>query len=160
MRRKAAQNALSVVSYFFLAAGLIALLEMAHHAFMGLFHFNFGILGIGIFVGLRRYSRLWRACALLFTWYGMITAAWALYVCLHGDPAPTNQIIYSRRLAAVPGNWLALPLLMVLLVTFWQYRVLTHPAVRRLFRHGSRPTPPMRPGTLGAIDGTVAEEFH
>jgi len=156
MRHKAAQNALSVVSYIFLFVGLVALIEMAHHAFLGLFHFNFGIFGIGIFTGLRRYSRIWRACALVFTWYGMVTGSIALYICLHGDSAPTNPILYSRRLASVPGNWLAFPLLMVLLVTFWQYRVLTHPAVKRLFREDPRPVLLPEPRSVDAgVDGAV-----
>ncbi len=134
------QRALGVVSYLFLFIGLIALLEMVGRAVRGSFHFNFGILGIAIFAGLRRYSRVWRTFALLFTWYGIITLSIALFVCAYGQPPSTNLILFDQRLARVPANWLAVPLVMVLLVTLWQYRILTHPAIRRLFDKASRPS--------------------
>src|ERR1035441_9800060 len=90
------RSTLSLVSYLFLFIGLIALIEMVVHAIRGSFRFNFGILGIGIFAGLRRYSRVWRACALLFTWYAFITLSIALAICL-----------YSQPLSATPANWLS-----------------------------------------------------
>jgi hypothetical protein len=140
MRHKTAQNALAVVSYLFLFFGLIALMEMVGRAARGSFHFNFGILGIPIFAGLRRYSRVWRTCALLFTWYGMITLSIALLACIYGQPPSTGVRLFDQRLSSVPANWLSIPLGMVLVVTLWQYRVLTHPAIRRLFRQQLRPS--------------------
>jgi len=134
MRHKAAQEALSSVSYLFLFVGVVALFEMALHAARGAVHFNFGVLGIGIFFGLRRYSRLWRWCALAFAWYGMITLCIALFVCLNGQAPSPKLLLNSQRISSLPPSSLSIPLLMVLFVTFWQYRVLTHPAVRRLFR--------------------------
>lgn len=134
------QRALGMVSYLFLLIGLIALLLMIGHAFRGSFRFNFGILGIAIFAGLRRYSRVWRTFALLFTWYGIITLSIALFVCVYGQPPSTNLMLFDQRLSSVPANWLAIPLVMVLLVTLWQYRILTHPAIRRLFDPASRPS--------------------
>jgi hypothetical protein len=122
--RQRTQNALSLVSYLFLFVGVIALTEMIIHAVNGAFRFNFGILGIGIFFGLRRYSRIWRTCALIFTWYSIITLSIALVVCLYSHPSGTGQL---------SATWLSIPLVMVLLVTVWQYRILTHRAVRRLF---------------------------
>lgn len=131
MRHKTAQSALAGVSYLFLLIGLIALIEMVVRIAQGSFHFNFGILGIAIFVGLRRHSRAWRTCALLFTWYGIITLSVALLICLCGQPPFTAPML--RRFSDARASWLFIPLVMVLLVTLWQYRVLTHPAVRRLF---------------------------
>ena len=123
------QSALSVVSYLFLLIGVIAFIEMVGHAIKGAFHFSFGILGIGIFAGLRRYSRIWRWCALAFIWYGIVALSYALLVCLYSQPVASGA----------PAAWLSIPLVMVLLVTLWQYRVLTHPAVRRLFAEEPRP---------------------
>jgi len=134
------QRALGAVSYLFLFIGLIALVEMIGHAFKGSFHFKLGILGIGIFAGLRRYSRAWRTFALLFTWYFIITLSIALVVCLYGQPPTTNLMLFDQRFSNMPANWLAIPLVMVLLVTLWQYRILTHPAIRRLFNPTSRPS--------------------
>jgi hypothetical protein len=134
------QRALGAVSYLFLFIGLIALLEMIGHAVKGSFRFNFGILGIGIFAGLRRYSRAWRTFALLFTWYFIITLSIALVVCIYGQPPSPNWMPIDQRFSNVPASWLAIPLVMVLLVTLWQYRILTHPAIRRLFDHASRPS--------------------
>ena len=139
MRQKQ-KSALSVVSYLFLFVGLIALIEMIGLAARGSFHFKIGILGIGIFAGLRRYSRVWRICALLFTWYGIITLSIALVICFYGQPPSGTPALFSRRLSNVPVNWLSIPLVMVLLVTLWQYRVLTHPAIRRLFNEAPRPS--------------------
>ena len=144
------RSVLSVVSYLFLFVGLIALIEMIGRAARGAFHFNFGILGIGIFAGLRRYSRVWRTCALLFTWYGIITLSIALVICL------TAPMSFGQRVSTVPANWLSIPLVMVLLVTLWQYRVLTHPAIRRLFNEEPRPSNAPEPAPAGAeIDGAV-----
>ncbi len=125
---------------------------MIRHTIQGIFHFNFGILGIGVFFGLRRYSRIWRICALVFTWYGIATVAIALYVCLSGEPPWTAPVIRNhQRLSGVPAAWLSIPLFMVLLVTLWQNRVLMHPAVRRLFGDEEpRRTPEPAPGPVGA----------
>jgi len=134
--RQQTHRALALVSYLFLFVGAIALLELVGRIARGSFHFSFGnlgILGIGIFIGLRRYSRAWRTCALLFTWYGIVTLSIALIVCIYGQPPSGSLMLVGQRLSRIPGNWLAIPLVMVLLVTLWQYRVLTHPAVRRLF---------------------------
>jgi hypothetical protein len=133
---------LSLVSYLFLFVGLISLVLMIYHAAKGYLHFNFGILGIGIFAGLRRYSRVWRMCALMFTWYGIITLSIALFVCLCYQSPSATAMYFGRRLSTVPANWLSFPLAMMLLVTLWQYRVLTHPAVRRLFEEEPQSRPP------------------
>jgi hypothetical protein len=136
------EHALAVVSYLFLFIGLIALIEMVGRAARGSIHFNLGnlgILGIGIFIGLRRYSRAWRTCALLFTWYGIITLSIALIVCIYGQPPASGLVLFDQRFSNVPANWFSIPLVMVLLVTLWQYRVLTHPAIRRLFDGEARP---------------------
>jgi len=143
-----------LVSYIFLFIGLIALIEMIGRAVRGSFHFNFGILGIGIYTGLRRYSRIWRTCALLFTWYGIITLSFAVFICLYGEPPTANSMLLSQRLSTVSANWLAIPLIMVLMVTLWQYRVLTHPAIRRLFEQAPRSLRPPEPAPV------VAEMDH
>jgi hypothetical protein len=144
-----------MVSYLFLMVGLVAFLGMVMHAAQGSFHVSFGILGIGIFVGLRRYSKAWRMCALVFTWYGIVTLSIALLFCLADNPAAAKPILFSQRFEQIPSDWLAVPLTIVLLVTLWQYRVLTHPAVRRLFEEKSRPANPSQPtpvaGELGGV---------
>jgi len=151
-----ARSALSVVSYLFLLVGLAALILMIYHAAMGYLHFNFGILGIGIFAGLRRYSRVWRVCALMFTWYGIITVSIALFVCLCDQSTSATAMYFGHRLSAVPANCLSIPLIMVLLVTLWQYRVLTHPAIRRLFDEEPRPSKaPQQAPVSAAINGVV-----
>jgi hypothetical protein len=152
------RSILSLASYLFLFIGLVALIEMISHAVRGSFRFNFGILGIGIFAGLRRYSRIWRTCALLFTWYGIITLSIALCICLYSQSPLTSAMSFDQRFSIAPANWLSLPLIMVLLVTLWQYRVLTHPAVRRLFDEEPPPLPATEPGPVNAeIDGAVVK---
>jgi hypothetical protein len=151
-------DALSVVSYLFLFVGLMALVLMINHAVKGCFHFNFGILGIGIFAGLRRYSRIWRMCALMFIWYGIVTLSIALFFCLCDQSASASALYFSHRLSTVPPNWLSIPLAMALLVTLWQYRVLTHPAIRRLFEQEPRPLTAQERAAVGApINGAVVK---
>jgi hypothetical protein len=134
----------------------MALVLMIYHAAQGYLHFYFGILGIGIFAGLRRYSRIWRFCALMFTWYGIITLSIALFVCLCDQSAAATALYFGHRLSTVPADWLCIPLVMVLLVTLWQYRVLTHPAIRRLFDEEPRPSNPPEPAPVGAeVDGAL-----
>ncbi|MGP8200329.1 MAG: hypothetical protein ACLQU4_12605 [Limisphaerales bacterium] len=153
-----ARDALSVVSYLFLFVGLMALVLMISHAVKGYFHFNFGILGIGIFAGLRRYSRIWRMCALMFIWYGIITLSIALFFCLCDQSASASALYFSHRLSTIPPNWLSIPLAMALLVTLWQYRVLTHPAIRRLFEEEPQPSTARERAAVGApINGAVVK---
>lgn len=134
--RQRTQNALSAVAYVFLLFGLIALIEMIAHAVGGAIHFKFGVLGIAIFLGLRRHSRAWRLCALLFIWYGIITLSFTLFVCLQGGSSAA-PMLFGHHLR-IPAAWLSIPLVMALMVTFWQYRILTHPAIRRLFDEATR----------------------
>jgi hypothetical protein len=144
------QNALSLVSYLFLLVGLIAFFGMLFHAIQGDFHVSFGILGIGIFAGLRKYSRAWRFCALAFTWYGIVTLSIALLFCLADHPTVAAPILFSQRFAQIPAEFLSIPLVLVLLVTLWQYRILTHPAVRRLFYQRPGPSAPRLPNAVAA----------
>jgi hypothetical protein len=47
---------------------------------------------------------------------------------------------------------------MALLVTLWQYRVLTHPAIRRLFEQEPRPLTAQERAAVGApINGAVVK---
>lgn len=157
--KTAARDALSMVSYVFLFVGVIALTEMIWHTAKGSFHFNFGILGIGIFAGLRRYSRVWRYCALLFTWYGIVTVSIALYISLNGAPVSRALMFNSQRISNLPSSSLSIPLLMVLFVTLWQYRILTHSAVRRLFdvEPIADPATETRPGEAPAGGAVVKQ---
>src|SRR5271156_2010274 len=107
--RQRTRRALAVVSYLFLFVGVIALIELVGRVARGTFHFspgNLGIIGIGIFAGLRRYSRAWRTCALLFTWYGIITLCIALFVCMNGRSPSSHLILFGQRVSRVPANWL------------------------------------------------------
>lgn len=158
MRHKTAREALATVSYLFLFVGVIALAEMIRHAMQGAVHFNFGVLGIGVFFGLRRYSRVWRFFALAFSWYGIVTICVALYICLNGQPPSARLLFNSQRMSNLPPSSLAIPLFMVLFVTFWQYRILIHPAVRRLFNEESRPAAPEASTADAPIDGAVVKQ--
>jgi hypothetical protein len=152
-----ARNALSTVSYLFLFVGLLALAAMVRHAAQGTLRFNFGVLGIGVFFGLRRFSRLWRYVALLSTCYGIITLCVALFICLNGQPPAPKFMFYSQRMSSIPPHNLAIPLLMVLFVSFWQYRILTHPAIRRLFNDTTRPSTPEAAPVTAPLNGVTVK---
>jgi hypothetical protein len=137
--KQQSRKTLELVSYIFLLVGLLALGQMIHHAVQGLFRFNFGVLGIAIFAGLRRYSPAWRVCALVFIWYSMITVAVALGVCFYAQSPVNTLIADDRQYSSWFSIGLPVALVMMLFVTLWQYRVLTHPAIRRLFMRETVP---------------------
>ncbi len=87
---------LSVVSYLFLLMGIMSVAEIIGELTSGSFRFDFGVLGIGIFFGLRRYSAGWRRCALWFIWLGMIGLAVAfVYGFLGGTGQPSSRFSAS-----------------------------------------------------------------
>jgi hypothetical protein len=125
-------TALSVVSYLFLFLGIVAVVEIIIGATRGAIHPNFYFLGIWIFSGLRRFSRGWRTCALVFTWLGLIGLTFIIGCVLYDGGA-----VYFRpsdhKMVSIPLVWSLAITLPFFLLQMWQYRVLTRASVRNLF---------------------------
>jgi hypothetical protein len=123
--------ALSIVSYLFLAFGLWTLIDMAVGSMTGRLNFNFGILGIWIFGGLRRYSRGWRTCALLFTWLYLFIPPIVIIYYFFGAPAYWQ--VFGHRFGSVSPLWSIVIAIVAFILALWQYWVLTRPDISRLF---------------------------
>ena len=148
--------ALKIVAALFIISGIVAALEVLVSLARHRLSLNFGVLGIFIGLGLLRFRRGWRTCALVLTWLGLIFApVFAVLVLAGARPIHIKilgqQIGHARRAEAffIAAGVFALAL--------WQYRVLTRPDVVRLFDdHAERPAPNGGPTTPDG-NSTVAE---
>jgi len=128
---------LSVVSYLFLVTGVLSVVEIIISATRGAIHPNFLFLGLWIFGGLRRYSRGWRTCALVFTWVDLIFLAVIIGFILFGDGA-LWQKPSDHELVKLPLIWSLTIVMPFFILTLRQYRVLTRPDIRSLFYEESQ----------------------
>jgi hypothetical protein len=128
---------LSVVSYLFLLMGIMSVAEIIGELTSGSFRFDFGVLGIGIFFGLRRYSAGWRRCALWFIWLGMIGLAVAFVYGFLGN-GPAFIQVFGKRYADIPVISLTVVATVFFPIGLWMYRVLTRPNIRILFYSDSQ----------------------
>ena len=138
-------TSLKVVAVLFVLSGLSSLIEVMISLAHGHLSINFGVLGLLIGPGLLRLSRGWRTWALVLTWLAIILAPIAAIAFL-AVQGPIEFLLFGQQVGDAPtalGVGLAA---LVFLVALWQYRVLTRPDVRALFR---------LPGTL---PGTSCDE--
>jgi hypothetical protein len=131
---------LNVVAYLFLLMGIMSAFEILGELTHGTIRFGFGVLGIWIFFGLRRYSPGWRTCALVFIWLGMIGLAIAFIYGFLGS-GPAFITVFGRRYADIPVIWISVGAGLFFPLEFWMYHVLTRPDIRILF-YDEPQTPP------------------
>src|SRR5260221_10533190 len=129
--------ALSVISYLFLIMGIVAVIEMIITASRGAIHPDFYVLGLGIFAGLRRHSRGWRTCALIFTWFGLIGLAVMIGFILF-DGGMVFRRPSDLKFVDISLIWSLIIVMPFFVLQLWQYRVLTRPDVRSLFYEESQ----------------------
>jgi hypothetical protein len=125
-------TALSVVSYLFLITGVLSVIEIVFSATRGAIHPNFLFLGLWIFAGLRRYSRGWRTCALVFIWISLISLTVFIGIILF-DGGALWQRPSDHKLVELPLVWSLMIVVPFFILEMWQYRVLTRPDIRSLF---------------------------
>ena len=125
-------TALSVVSYAFLALGILSLIGIVGSAIRGSFYLDFNILGFWIFAGLRRYSLPWRTCALVFIWLTMIGCAIGFIYGFFGH-GPAFIKVFGNRYTDIPVIWISIFAVIFFALEFWMYRVLTRPSIRAMF---------------------------
>jgi hypothetical protein len=110
--------------------------EMFGEAVRGSFRFDFGVLGIWIFFGLRRYAPVWRTFALTLLWFGMIELAiGAVYGFFGKGPAVIK--IFGEDYGGIPLIWISILAFAFFPLELWMYRVLTRPSIRSLFYQDS-----------------------
>ena len=135
-----------MVAYLFLIMAVFSLIDITGSASRGHVHPNFCVLGLWICAGLRRYSRPWRTCALVFIWLGFIFYGCVLAVFLYCVAFNAEQIIQAPPFGFKDFKdseaeliWPLIGVALLFALQFWQYRVLTRPEIRSLFYEESRP---------------------
>jgi hypothetical protein len=126
-------TSLKVVAYLFILSGILSLIEIIVSLMHGQININFGVLALFIGAGLLRLSRGWRTWALVFLWIAMIGIPIIALVFMTAS-GPLDFKLFGQNVGhASPALGIVLATLMFALAV-WQYRVLTRPDVRRLFR--------------------------
>ena len=125
-------KALAIVAILFLLEGVGSIAKILVKLYSGSVFIDFGVLGIPIFFGLRRFSAGWRTCALLFLWMGLLIAPIMFisgFVVAHSVDSDLCGIPLGK-VAPIWGTIISVPLFFL---TLWQYRVLTCPDLRARF---------------------------
>ena len=125
-------TALSVVSWLFLLSGIAAVIHILVQLSKGSVFFDFDVLGLWIFFGLRRFSPGWRTCALFFIWVGLIALPFLFVYGFVGE-GPAYLNVFGQRYGDVPMISLSIVAALLFLLELWMYRVLTRPDTRQLF---------------------------
>jgi len=127
---------LKVVAGLFILSGISALVEIIVSLIHGHVSINLGVVAVLIGPGLLRLSKTWRRWALVFTWIVLIVAPLGAALFL-GAPSSLDFKLFGRKVGEAPEG-LAIGLAVVtFLLALWQYRVLTRPDVRVLFRRST-----------------------
>ena len=132
-------STLSVVSYVFLAFGILAVIETIGHLMNHSVNVDLNILGLWIFAGLRRYSTGWRTCALVFIWPYLLGCPILFFYGIFGH-GTGYLAIFGRPYVHLPAIWTSYFAAASFALQFWMYRTLTRPNIRGLF-YVEPPTP-------------------
>lgn len=125
-------TSLRIVAVLFILGGACAVLEILISLANRRISFNFGVLGLFIGPGLLALRPGWRTCALVFTWLSLIFLPIFCLIAL-GYRGPVDFIVFGQKMGYVPKELAFLFAAALFLYSVWQYRVLTRPAVRKLF---------------------------
>lgn len=123
---------LKIVAALFILGGISSIVDVITSLTQGNLNLNLGVLGLLVGIGLLRFSRGWRTCALVFLWIALIGLPLVALVFLFLAGA-VNYTIFWQNMGG-GSRWLGVALAAVLfVVVLWQYRVLTRPDIRNLF---------------------------
>ena len=129
-----------MVAYLFLIMAVLSVTDITVSASRGHIDPNFGFLGLWICAGLRRYSRGWRTCALVFIWLGIIALGSMIALYLFCVIFNAEQIIQAPpfgftdfKKSEAEFIWPLVVFAVFFMLQIWQYRVLTRPNIRNLF---------------------------
>ena len=131
-QHQSAPLSLKIVAALFILGGISSIIDVIVDLTRGTLPLNFGVLGLFVGIGLLRFSRAWRTCALVFLWIALIGLPLVALVFLF-LAGSVNYTIFWQKIG--PGSRPIAVALAALLfaVTVWQYRVLTRPDTRKLF---------------------------
>lgn len=145
MLKQPVPTSLVIVAALFILGGLSAVVEMIAALARGGIFLNFGVLGLFIGFGLLRLSRGWRTCGLVFTWLGLIFMPIAGLLVLTSS-GPVNFTMFGQSMGRLPPIVGLLFVALIFAVLVWQYRVLTRPDIRFLFKLPGALPPPRSQG--------------
>ena len=131
-QHQSAPLSLKLVAALFILGGISSIIDVIICLTQGTIFLNIGVLGLFIGIGLLRFSRCWRTCALAFLWIALIGLPLAALAFLFLEGA-VDYTLFGRRMGEAPrvvGVTLAAALFALAL---WQYRVLTRPDIRKVF---------------------------
>ena len=131
-QQQSAPLSLKIVAALFILGGISSIIEVIISLTQGRLSFNFGVLGVVIGIGLLRFSRAWRTCALVFLWIALISLPLVALAFLFLAGA-VNYTIFWQEIG--PASRVIGVVLAALLfaVALWEYRALTRPDIRKLF---------------------------
>jgi hypothetical protein len=121
-------------AWVFIAFGILSAADIVWGAFHDRVSINFGILGIFIGRGLLRRSGSWVGVAMIALWLDMIGSVVIVLTILFGAFAIRDSAsgrIIPRRI--VEATTIVAICVALFIYGHWQYRLLTSPAVRRLY---------------------------
>ena len=101
---KQAPLAFKIVAALFIVSGIYAALEVLVSLANSRIYLNFGVLGIFIGLGLLRFRRGWRTCALVFTWIALVLLPVFALLVLGGAP-PSMSSSSVSGLALLHLDW-------------------------------------------------------
>ena len=124
---------LKAVAILFILGGVSALIEVLVSLARTHISINFGVLGLFIGPGLLALRTGWRTCALVFLWIAMIGIP-IIAVLMLGHSGPLDFKVFGEKVGHASKEFGLAVAVILFLLSVWQYRVLTRPDVRRLFR--------------------------
>jgi len=129
---QSAPTSLKIVAGLFILYGVCSAVDVVVSLVLGNLTINLNVLAFFIGLGLLRFSRGWRTCALVVLWIYLIgLPIIALLIMLHHGPLDLN--LAGQKVGHV-SKGLSLGIAAVSFVlAFWQYRVLTRPDIRKFF---------------------------
>lgn len=123
---------LQAVAILFILGGVFAVIEVLVSLAHSHLNINLGVLGLFIGPGLLALRPGWRTCALVLLWIAMIGVP-IIAIFMFGQSGPLDFKVFGQKVGHASKVFgLALAVILFLL-SFWQYRVLTRPDVRTLF---------------------------
>jgi hypothetical protein len=124
---------LTIVAFLFIVSGIASAWELSSGLSHGRVNITFGILALFVGIGLLRFKRGWRTCALGIVWLCFLFTALAFGKLVF---SPESVMIRWGDLHSTAAQRPMTAWVLVIAFSFlvaWAYQVLTRHDVRRLF---------------------------
>src|SRR5688572_29854646 len=125
-------TSLTVLAVLFILGGIAAMIEIIVSLLHGQLSLNFGVLELFIGAGLLRLNPTWRTWALVFTWIALVVTPVGALIFL--SSADLDFTLFGQKVVQMPKAAGIIAAVAFFIVAVWQYRVLTRPDIRALFR--------------------------